>query len=62
MGLVASAKRADGVRSYLRDAGVADEELARICAPAGLDLGSTELEEMAVAILAEIVALKSGRA
>jgi xanthine dehydrogenase accessory factor len=60
IGLVASAKRADGVRSYLRDAGVADEELARIRAPAGLDLGSTEHEEMAVAILAEIVALKAG--
>lgn len=59
IGLVASAKRASAVIDYLRDAGVSDEDLARVRAPAGLDLGSTEHEETAVAILAEIVALKA---
>lgn len=59
VGLVASTKRASAVIDFLREAGVSDEDLARVRAPAGLDLGSTEHEETAVAILAEIVALKA---
>ncbi len=39
VGLVASRKRADAVLGYLRDRGVAEEALARVHAPAGLDLG-----------------------
>jgi xanthine dehydrogenase accessory factor len=60
VGLVASAKRASTVLEWLRDRGVADEVLARVHAPAGLDLGHVGHEEMAVAILAELVALKAG--
>jgi xanthine dehydrogenase accessory factor len=59
VGLVASPKRAGSVMSWLRDKGVSDENLARVRSPAGLDLGSTQHEEMAVAILAEIVSLKA---
>jgi xanthine dehydrogenase accessory factor len=59
VGLVASSKRAGSVMSWLRDKGVSDENLARVRSPAGLDLGSTQHEEMAVAILAEIVSLKA---
>ena len=56
VGLVASRKRADAVLGYLRDRGVADEALARVHAPAGLDLGQrSRTEEIAVAILAELV-------
>jgi xanthine dehydrogenase accessory factor len=55
VGLVASRKRADAVLGYLRDRGVPDEQLARVHAPAGLDLGSIAHEEIAVAILAELV-------
>ena len=40
---------------YLRARGVPEDALARVSAPAGLDLGSTRSEEIAVAILAEIV-------
>ena len=39
--------------------GASDEALARIRAPAGLDLGATEPAEIAVAILAEIVQLRA---
>jgi xanthine dehydrogenase accessory factor len=59
VGLVASRRRAEAVLGYLRDRGVADDALARVHAPAGLDLGRVASEEIAVAILAEIVALRA---
>ena len=59
VGLVASRKRADAVLGYLRDRGVPEEALARVHAPAGLDLGHVSTDEIAVAILAEIVQLKA---
>lgn len=59
VGLVASRKRADTVLEYLRERGVGEEGLARIRAPAGLDLGPVETEEIAVAVLAELVGLKA---
>ncbi len=57
--LVASKKRADSVLGYLRDRGVPEEALLRVHAPAGLDLGAVSHEEIAVAILAEIVKEKA---
>jgi xanthine dehydrogenase accessory factor len=62
VGLVASEKRSSSIREWLRDRGVTDEQLTRLKAPAGLDLGSIEHEEIAVAILAELVALKASGA
>jgi xanthine dehydrogenase accessory factor len=59
VGLVASRKRAEAVIGYLRDRGVADDALARVHAPAGLDLGHVATDEIAVAILAEIVQLRA---
>ncbi|HEX2053994.1 MAG TPA: XdhC family protein [Actinomycetota bacterium] len=59
IGLVASKKRAGTVMDYLRENGVPEEQLARIKAPAGLDLGRIKHEEMAVAVIAEIVQLKA---
>jgi xanthine dehydrogenase accessory factor len=46
----------------LRDAGVDDERMGRIMAPIGLDIGARTPEETAVAICAEIIALRTGRA
>lgn len=45
----------------LRAAGVSDQFLARVHGPIGLDLGARTPEEMALAILAEIVAVRYGR-
>jgi xanthine dehydrogenase accessory factor len=56
VGLVASAKRGAAVTAELRDRGLEEEALARIRSPAGLDLGPSSQEEIAVAILAELVA------
>jgi xanthine dehydrogenase accessory factor len=63
VGLVASPTRAGVVRAWLRDeAGIADERLAALRAPAGLDLGAETPEEIALSILAELVQVRRGRA
>ncbi len=61
VGLVASARRAGVVRATLGERGVTDEQLAGVRSPAGLDLGPSTQEEIAVAILAELVAWSHGR-
>ena len=61
IGLVASRKRAATVMDYLREEGVSEEDLARIHAPAGLDLGRITHEEMALAVIAEMVKVKAER-
>lgn len=45
----------------LRELGVTDEQLARIMGPIGIDIGARSPEEMAIAIVAEIIALREGR-
>jgi xanthine dehydrogenase accessory factor len=59
IGLVASAKRAQAVLGYLRDRGATEEQLARVHAPAGMDLGHIAPDEIALAIMAEIVQLRA---
>jgi xanthine dehydrogenase accessory factor len=59
VGLVASRKRSASTLGYLRDRGVSEADLARVQAPAGLDLGATDHREIAVAILAELVARRA---
>ncbi len=61
-GLVASPTRAVAVRQYLRDAGVLEDRLAALRAPAGLDLGAQTPPEIATSILAELVQVRRGRA
>jgi xanthine dehydrogenase accessory factor len=55
VGLVASARRAAVVLDALRERGVEEAALARVRSPAGLDLGPSTQEEIAVAVLAELV-------
>jgi len=63
VGLVASPTRAAVVRSWLlEENGMAEERLAALRAPAGLDLGAETAEEVALSILAEIVQVRRGRA
>jgi xanthine dehydrogenase accessory factor len=53
----AQAKR----RERLLAKGITEEELARLSAPIGLDLGALTPEETALSIMSEIVALRRGR-
>jgi xanthine dehydrogenase accessory factor len=48
------------VAALLRDEGVTDDQLARLLAPIGLDLGARTPEETAVAICAEMIAHRTG--
>lgn len=59
IGLVATEKRATATLALLRARGVADEQLLRVAAPAGLDLGSIDNAEIAVSVLAELVARRA---
>ena len=61
VGLVASARRAGSVLADLRARGLEEEDVLRVRAPAGLDLGPSSQEEIAVAILAELVAWRHTR-
>jgi xanthine dehydrogenase accessory factor len=62
LGLVASHRRAETVLGYLADRGVPADQLGKVHAPAGLDLGKTNHEEIAVAVLAELVQLRASGA
>lgn len=48
-------------KEQLRQQGFSEEDLARIRAPIGLDLGGRRPEEAALAVLAEILAVRYGR-
>ncbi len=60
--LIASPTRARAVRSWLAEEGLPPDRVAAMRAPAGLDLGATTPEEVAVSILAELIMVRRGRA
>ena len=62
LGLVGSRKRGAAVLGYLAERGLPQADLDRVHVPAGLDLGRTSHEEMAVAIIAELVQLRASGA
>jgi xanthine dehydrogenase accessory factor len=62
IGLVSSRKRAATVFEALRERGVEAADLERVSNPAGLDLGPSTQEEIAVAVLAELIRERHRRA
>jgi xanthine dehydrogenase accessory factor len=58
VGLVASRVRGAAVLDELRSSGVPDDQLARVRTPAGLAIGAATHEEIALSILAELVAVR----
>ena len=61
LGAMGSRRTHDERTARLRDAGVTDDDLDRIMGPIGLDIGARAPEETAVAICAEIIAMRTGR-
>jgi xanthine dehydrogenase accessory factor len=57
--LVASPRRAAVLRDYLAERGVTPEQLQKLRAPAGLNLGGQTQEEIALSIMAEIVQVRA---
>jgi xanthine dehydrogenase accessory factor len=55
---VGSKRKAEALKARLRDRGVDETRLATLKAPAGLDIGAITPDEIALSILAEIVALR----
>ena len=60
VGLIGSKRRTSIVIERLREAGATDEQLKKIRAPIGLDIGAVSPEEVALAIMAEIIAERRG--
>jgi xanthine dehydrogenase accessory factor len=55
---VGSRKKAEALKATLAERGVAAARLAKLKAPAGLDLGAITPDEIAISIVAEIVAVR----
>jgi xanthine dehydrogenase accessory factor len=61
IGALGSRRTAEDRERRLREAGASEDDLARLYAPAGLDIGAATVEETAIAVLAEITARRAGR-
>lgn len=61
VGLVASRRKARALLEALEARGVERARLERVTCPAGLDLGGTSAAEIALSILAQVVATRAGR-
>lgn len=59
--LIASQHRSKLVLDYLRATGMPADKVEKVWAPAGLDLGAANAEEIALSIISQIVALRRGR-
>lgn len=61
IGAIGSRRTNEQRFAWLRAQGFGDADIARIHAPIGLDIGASGAEETALAIIAEIVAVRRGR-
>ena len=60
VGMIGSRRRTNIVLGGLRESGFTDDVLREVRAPVGLDIGAVSPEEVALSILAEIVAERRG--
>jgi xanthine dehydrogenase accessory factor len=57
IGMIGSRRKVSQVFAALRGEGVAEEVLGRVYAPIGIDIGADSPTEIAVSVLAEILAV-----
>jgi xanthine dehydrogenase accessory factor len=60
VGMLGSRRRGEAILKLLREEGIPEAQLDRLRVPIGLDLGARTAPEIALAILAEIVAARYG--
>lgn len=60
IGMIGSRRKRDIVFARLRADGVSEEALERVRSPIGMDIGADSPQEIAIAILAEIIAVRKG--
>jgi xanthine dehydrogenase accessory factor len=60
IGMIGSRHKCATILGHLRADGLTEETLARVYAPIGLDLGGPTPEEIAVSILAQVIAVRRG--
>jgi len=60
IGMIGSQRKVIAVYKQLEREGVAPEKLARVYAPVGLDIGAITPEEIAIAVIAEMIAIRRG--
>ena len=61
VGLLGSKRRGKAIKEFLLEGGMDSELLGQLHVPTGLDIGADTASEIALSILAEAVAIKSGR-
>ena len=59
VGLIGSRRKIKLIFESLREAGIDEAKLARVAAPVGLDIGSQTVPEIAVSIVAELIARRN---
>jgi len=60
VGFVGSRRKAETLKTRLREDGISDDRIAELRSPAGLDIGAATPEEIALSILAEIIEHRRG--
>ena len=60
VGVLSSHRTHEKRLARLRDAGLTEDQLARIRTPIGVDIGASNPEEIALCIMAEIIAVRNG--
>jgi xanthine dehydrogenase accessory factor len=61
VGLIGSKAKVKRIYDALREEGMAPDALRRVHAPIGLDIGAITPQEIAISILAELIAVKHGK-
>ena len=59
VGLIGSRRKIRLIFESLRDAGIAETDLKRVAAPVGLEIGSQSVPEIAISIVAELIARRN---
>ena len=60
LGMIGSRKKVETAFQQLQEKGISEESIKRVHSPIGISIGAETPEEIAVAIAAQLIAVKSG--